>query len=71
METFEHVITNGRPRRPCPPETWAYVERLAREQGIKDWGRERAESHEPFRYITDEDWDEYVAILDENFMAEP
>lgn len=41
METTASYLTNGRPRRPCPPETWAYVDRLAREQGVKNWGRER------------------------------
>jgi hypothetical protein len=42
MGTIEsHYLTNGRPRRPCPPETRAYVDRLAREQGIRNWGRER------------------------------
>lgn len=63
METFEQIITNGRPRRPCPPETRAYVDRLAREQGVKNWGRERRpivirepdEEDEAFwQYILDE-----------------
>jgi hypothetical protein len=69
METIEqHHLTNGRPRRPCPPETRAYVDRLAREQGIRNWGRERRPVviREP-----DEFDDAFLAAIDEYCTAEP
>jgi hypothetical protein len=68
MTTFESYLTNGRPRRPCPPETWAYVERLAREQGIANWGRPRA----PIEIREPDELDEaFLAAIDEFCTAEP
>ncbi|MDW5592937.1 hypothetical protein VSS74_01210 [Conexibacter stalactiti] len=69
--TASYYLTNGRPRRPCPPETRANVDRLAREQGIVNWGRASGPPSDTSGVLTEEDWEEYHAIIEEHFMAEP
>jgi hypothetical protein len=72
METTEsYYLTNGRPRRPCPPETRAYVDSLAREQGIVGWGRGGTPPPDTSGVLTEEDWEKYNAIIFEHFVAEP
>lgn len=71
METTEsYYLTNGRPRRPCPPATRAYVDRLAREQGIVNWGRVSNAFPDEIRPPTEEDDALWQYILDE-CTAEP
>lgn len=71
METTEsYYLTNGRPRRPCPPETRAYVDRLAREQGIVNWGRVSNALPDEIPEPTEEEEALWQYILDE-CTAEP